>query len=156
MTNREIVLADVNTDGLFLKKYPEFQDDYEIVMSAVIQNGLALQYVNQNLKCNSDVIITAMNQNVYDFDFIPNKVYGDVKIMHEIVKIDGFALRYASDDIRGNREIVIDAIKQEPFSLRYVTNKLHEGREIVQMAVKQLYDLHHKNCVMIEKLFLMQ
>ena len=121
MTDRTVVLVDVKTNSILLKKYPQFKDDLElviyavkqqgyalkyaskslqsnleIVLFAVKQNGLALEYASYDLQCNIDVILTAMNQNKYAFEYIGKEVYYDHIMMHSIVKIYDVALCYAS------------------------------------------------------------
>ena len=66
---RKAVLETVSKNGRELENFPEFQDDREIVMAAVSQHGMALEYADDVLKNNHDIIETACTQNPLSFQF---------------------------------------------------------------------------------------
>ena len=46
--------------SLNLEKYTKFQNDKEVVLAAVQQNGYALYYASKELKDNKEVLLTAV------------------------------------------------------------------------------------------------
>ena len=56
------------------------------------------------------------------------------KQLLEVVKQDGWALRYASAALKDDREIVLEAVKQNGDALYYASAALQDDREIVDCA----------------------
>ena len=64
-TNRDMVLKAVQENGLALEyASDELKDDVEIVITAVNNNGLALMYASDELKKDNDIIRAAVSENV--------------------------------------------------------------------------------------------
>lgn len=61
--DRLLVLYIVATDGLLLEHLAEFSADREVVYIACRNNGLALQYADENLKDDIQMIKWAMKEN---------------------------------------------------------------------------------------------
>ena len=48
--------------GIDLEKYKKFQNDKEVVLAAVQQNGYALQYASKELQNDREVVLAAVKQ----------------------------------------------------------------------------------------------
>lgn len=46
---RNVVINEVKMDGMKIKEYPQFQDDDEIGLLAVEQNGLAIEHLSERV-----------------------------------------------------------------------------------------------------------
>jgi len=84
--------------------------DKTLVMTAVNQNGLSVQYAHPDLR-------------------------DDVDVMMRAVQKDGLALAYASDRLKDNAGIVRAAIRSNPDALKYASKKLQDDKTTVLMAV---------------------
>ena len=104
------VLRFVKGNGLNLQHEPRFRIDRSIVLEAVTQNGLALEYASRALRADRDVVLQAAKQN-------------------------GYALEYAADVLRSDREVVLQAIRQNPHSLEWASIVLLGDREVIREAV---------------------
>jgi hypothetical protein len=58
-----LALYIVSVDGMLLEELQEFNSDMEVVYKALQNNGLALEFVAENLRRNPDVIRWAMKEN---------------------------------------------------------------------------------------------
>ena len=65
--DREIVLIAVTQNGYVLKyASKELQNDREIVLDAVTQNGRALKYASKELQNDREIVLTAIQHNYED------------------------------------------------------------------------------------------
>lgn len=62
-----LVLYIVSIDGMLLEELSEFNSDGEVVYIALRNNGLALEFAADHLRCNSKVIRWAMKENSQAF-----------------------------------------------------------------------------------------
>ena len=61
----EIVMAAVTQNGMALQFAAEFlRGNREIVMAAVASDGMALQFASHELKKDDDVVLAAVMQNI--------------------------------------------------------------------------------------------
>ena len=74
-------LKKIKKDGLELNNFKELQNDKEVVLAAVQQNGLALEFASDKLKADRKVVLAAVQQN-------------------------GNALKLASQQLKNDRELV--------------------------------------------------
>ena len=65
----------------------DVRDDREVVMSAVSQDGWALEFASDELRADRDIVLAA-------------------------VKHEGYPLKYASKELQGDREVLMAEIKQ--------------------------------------------
>jgi hypothetical protein len=94
MDEKTRVMATVSEDGLWLAGAQRLKANRAIVMAAVKQNGMALQYASKPLQANRNVVLAAVKQN-------------------------GFALRIASMAMRSDRAIVDAAVAQNKQALQF-------------------------------------
>jgi hypothetical protein len=97
-----------------------FINNFEIVIAAVTQDGLALQYASEELKSDFEIVIAAVKQN-------------------------GLSIRFASDELQNNLTIIINAIAQDscavwdlPFELYATFKEILENAETNN--IKYFYD----------------
>ena len=64
----------VSISKLTLKLLQEHQDNKDVVLAAVLQNKLALEYASKRLKANKNIILTSLHQNLDAIKFVPNKL----------------------------------------------------------------------------------
>ena len=131
-TDREVILADVHSNGLALKYANKFKTDKEVVLTAVKQNGIALQYASEDLTANKEVVLTAVHNNGLALQ-CANKFKTDREVILAAVQQNGLALEYA-DKFQIDKEIVLAAVQQNGYALEYAY-RFQRNREIVLAAV---------------------
>jgi hypothetical protein len=91
------------------------EEDYEMVLAAVKQYGVALQYAPYNLKNNRKIVLAAVNQ-------------------------DGEALQYASEQLKFDREIILAALLQSNWgALKYASEELSLDSHFVLTMIVLVY-----------------
>ena len=156
--DKEVVIAAVKQNGWVLRLAKELQRDKEVVIAAVKQNGLALQYASRDLQHDKEVVIDAINSNGKCIEFlspeilveiafyafkenenlihIPRTLRDNTAFMQEIVKVNGFALRYA-DALKADRDAVLHAVKQNGLALQFASKDLRMDEDIVLAALEK-------------------
>ena len=100
-------IHDAVRDGYSLKYVPEkFQDDYDIVETAVLKSGLNLEYASHRLKNNGEIVV-------------------------EAVYVDGKALQFASRRLQNKKIIVKDAVLNNGIAFQYATPKLRDDENFI-------------------------
>ena len=159
--NLASAIAAVKGHGISLRRLKEFQNNSEVVMAAVNENGYALRFASKTLKGDRTIVIEAVKQNwrailyatdelknnnnfVLDcIDYSPNtlqyassKLYDNADFMLSAVNKNAHLLYYASNKIKSNPEIVTAAVKKDGYSLQYASSALKDDPEIVIHAIK--------------------
>ena len=79
-------------------------------MTAVAQEGWALQHAAEQLRGDHEVVMTAVAQN-------------------------GHALQSATEELRGNREVVMTAAGQNGYAVQHAADELRGDKEIMEVAL---------------------
>ncbi len=157
--DREDALARVSFDGMNLQLCQSFNNDIEIVMTAVQQNGAALQYASNELKRNKQIVLAAVSQHdlvmnlskkqFFYIDSVRKHIAGsalkyafpdlqqDKEVVLAAVTANGMALDYASTDLKQDKEIVLAAVTANGMALDYASTNLQQDEEVVLAAVAQ-------------------
>ena len=96
-------------------KKRSYRADKEVVLVALStgeNSGCLLQFVDDKLKSDKDVVMAA-------------------------VKNDGVALKFADRGLRNDQDIVVAAVAQNGCALQYASDNMRRQKEIVMLAVGQ-------------------
>ena len=112
--NRKIVLCAIRQTGGRAFEYagPMLRcNDREIVLEAVTRNGFNLQHTSWDFQDDYDVVLAAVKQTPYAFEYagLQARAYKDIVL--EAVRRKGSNLQYTSMELRNDREIVEAAIE---------------------------------------------
>jgi hypothetical protein len=132
--DREVVLAAVAQDGLALEY--SLTEDREIVLTAVAQNGDALGYVSGQLQSDRQVVLAAVGQDGLALGYVP-ELCEDQEVVLAAVSQNGLALKYASEDMQSDKEVTLAAVKQRGTALYYTSEEVRSERQLVLAAVRQ-------------------
>lgn len=136
--NRELFLLAVvkDTTGLIFRDLAsnDAKSDVEIVIAALKNNGMMLEFVDHSLKRNLNIVRIAVCQNPYSIEF--SDIKNSEILFSQVVSIDGCLLRYGDLSIRKNRNIVLAAVTQKGDALQYAHSSLRKDRQVVLRAVK--------------------
>ena len=134
----------------FLRVNEALRDDREIVLHAVIKDGLALEYASQRLRDDPNIVLPAVTQNGLSLQYASPRLLADDEIVLQAVRKDGLALEYARQRPRDNPTIVLAAAKQNGSSFAFASDRLRRDAATVLAA----FDLYNRilNFVNIKKL----
>ena len=102
---REVHLEEI-IFGLKLKKFKrDLRANKNIVMTAVKQNGMALEYALGKTLTDEKIVTTACQQNGLALTFIP-KMANNQRVVIAAVKQNGFALELAAPAQANKKHVV--------------------------------------------------
>ena len=79
-------------------------------MQAIKENGRALQFANELLKNDKEVVM-------------------------EAIKLKGWALEYTSESLKNDKNVVMLAVKKTGNALQYASESLKNDMDVVKMAI---------------------
>lgn len=131
----------VSRKGIYIKKVPQEYLNKDIILLAVENNGLVLNYIPDKYKDIEDVVLTAINQNLYAIEFasIEQKKNRNI-IIRVIEKMNNSKiLMYIDPSFHNDKELMLLAIKNDSKNnvLAYVSDNLKDDFDIVFAAVKK-------------------
>ena len=109
--DQEIVLAMVNNDGDALEfASDELQNDQEIVLAAVSNEGLALQFAWDELKNDREIVLAAANNDGDASEFALDELQNDREIVLATANNNGCAFQFALEELRSNIHFIVSAL----------------------------------------------
>lgn len=134
LTNRDFVIKLVALNGLFLEYVSdEFKCDLEVALAAVKSRGESFKFVSASLYQNKELIVLALKSS-YD-SFLPilpkldNHFFSDLDVMLPALKRSAQNLRFASPEIQDNEEIVGELIQRDVYAFRYASPRIKNSKE---------------------------
>jgi hypothetical protein len=96
----------------------------EVVLAAVKQNGLALQFAAHGAASDQEVVMEAVRQNGRALFWADPERQADKTIVLEAVRQHGLALADASEDLRSDPDVVLEAVRHTPAAIEYTSPAL--------------------------------
>jgi len=92
------------------------KDNYEIVLNAVRQEGVSLEYASDRLKDNREIVVEAIKNSEYAFRYASERLKNDISIILDAVKSSkyGDIFRMIPDHLKSlkeNYEFAVKAVK---------------------------------------------
>ncbi|MCH9689476.1 MAG: DUF4116 domain-containing protein [Gammaproteobacteria bacterium] len=123
--------------GVLAMLSDEHQDDKDLVLAAVENYGLALQFASGELKNDFDVVLAAVTQDPNAIQFASEALQEDDEILSALPE-DNLAIPYAfSEEDNNNKTIVLAAVQEAGGLLAYASEELRADKNIVWAAVTQ-------------------
>jgi len=123
--DREIIMAVLPHKGLYVKDIPQRVVDKEIALTAVRQDGLALQHLPTKWQKDNDVIMAGVQQNGLALQFCGSKKSGS-KSKHSDPEVPPRCAQ---------RDLVWAALQQNPRALQFASDELCEDEEIAHFVM---------------------
>ena len=126
-------LLEHTSDKLKKKEY------LRLMKKFVRKDGKALQFVSEELKKDSDFVLTSVMNDGKALQFVSKELQEDSETYRKIVltsvRNDGNALQFVSKELQEDSEIVLASVKNDGNALELVSEKLQEDRETYKKIV---------------------
>jgi hypothetical protein len=128
-------------------------DNKECMLQLVTKFGEMIQYVSDRLKCDTEMIRTAIVSDCNNLQYVPDcsKYYSDLIVQNHIRAVafskDIHALKYASDTIRSDLSFFIQLMEEKLECLLYLSDSLKNNK----IVIEQLYELNNESIVFASK-----
>jgi CxxC motif-containing protein len=134
--DKEVVMVAVHENGEALQHASdELKADKEVVITAVKSSGDALYYASDELKADKEVVIAA-NPLWAALQHASDELKADKELVLTAIKNDSGALQYASDELKADKEVVMAGVKSSGGALQHASDELKADKEVVMTAVK--------------------
>lgn len=111
-------------------------------------------YLLGNFLADKEIVIAAMQNYALSLEFVPDQLRADKEVVLAAVQQNGRALAYASEELRGDKAVVLAAVQKFGNALRYASEALKGDEEVVLAAVQENRDvLKYSNGVIQDRLF---
>ena len=132
------MLRRVREDGLQLRDASDvLRADREVVLAAVRQNGLALQFARHKLRTTDrDVVLAAVRQNGLALQFVDAGLNFDRDgVALEAVQRTGGALQYVSGYLRYDKAFIFAVVRENVYAFKYAPPEWKTDKEVCLEAV---------------------
>lgn len=125
-TTRWQALACVRANGLSLEGCAGFNNDYEVVLAAVQQNAMALQFASSQKRATRELVLAAVTLNGHALQYASNDLRGEADIVCTAVQVFGECLEHVSGTLKNNqndgryRDLFLKALETNAYVMPYV------------------------------------
>ena len=131
-------MAAVKQHGTALNYADEtLTQDKEVVWAAIKKDGAAFQYAHENLKNEVTFISKALEINGHILMYLAENFRQDPKLVLTAVRQNGWALMHAKDDLKKDRNFILEAVEANGNALKYADDSLKKDKAIVLAAINQ-------------------
>jgi len=141
VNDRDMMLLAVRQNGSSLVFAKQFQNDDEIVLAAVTNEGTALRQADPRLQNDPRIVRAAVTSKPTALEYASPELQNDPSIVLVAVRGDSYqkgrepALKYASEPLKSHRPIILAAVGANPEALQYTD--FSSDREIILTAVRK-------------------
>ena len=137
LTGKQRAVAYVSRNGGELLNFPAFKDDYDVVMTAVRQNGLSLQFASERLRDDFHVVIAAVQNKGHAIAYASPNLRMKKGVCWAACMNDGLAIVYINQNMRDDKDVALAAAMSNGHSVRFLSEKTMENQEIALAAISE-------------------
>ena len=113
--NKEVVLAAVRNDGFsFLYASARLKDNKELVLTGVRKYGLSLSCASARLKNNKEVVLAASTNDRRSLKYASKILMSDQEFINQLKLSDVDVFKFCHCSIRKHKDIYLPALKKNP------------------------------------------
>lgn len=132
-TNNKEVMLDffnqriLNPQSLQNLQYvsDDLKDDLEVVMSAIKQDPLNLQFAGKRFKEDKNLAMLAL-QNKGSLEFLSEELKNDREVVLLALKNNGSQLQFASNRLKNDKDMVVIACESDLKNIQYASLEIRE------------------------------
>lgn len=140
--NMKMGLVPMKLQLFAADKHEEYDEDNDnIVLAAVQQNGMALKHASARLQDQEDIVLAAVREYAYAIAYASPRLRKKPEIILAAMCGDPSLVERVSDKIRyaivNNRKAMLEVIQQNGRAVLYVGDSLKKDHELYHNAVHQ-------------------
>lgn len=137
ITNKQEAIAAVSKNGLQLEFCSEeLQNDLDVVIEAILNSPIAIQYASPRIRQNRQVALIAAKLNGNILSYLTEGLRKDKELVLTAVSNHGLALRFAPT-FANDKQIVYTAVTNMSSALQFASAEFKDDYELVKMAVSE-------------------
>lgn len=151
--DREVVLTAVRKDGRALERASiRLTEDRWVVLAAVRNDAGALLHTDDGLLRDFDLMLAAVTTNRFAFRHASPSLKNDAEFVGEVVRMYPTLLGVASKAARRDRDIVLAAVKLDASALMYADASLRSDDAFVDLLLELYGSFGAKRQMYVSKL----
>ena len=136
--NREVILTAVSQNGMNMQfAHETMKRDREVILAAVTQNGMAVYFAHKTMKSDREVILAAVTQNGMAVQFAHETMKSDREVILAAVTQNGMAIKYASKIFKTDRIVILAALSKYARALGWADKTLSGDKQFALEAAAQ-------------------
>jgi hypothetical protein len=136
MSDKQRATAAVSYNGDQLQDFPAFKDDYDVVITAVRQSGVSLQFASSRMCDDFDVVLAAVQNAGHALAYASTNLRMNKGICWAACVNYGSSLVYMNEHMRGDIDIALAAARSDGDSVRFLSEKTMENEEIALAGIR--------------------
>ena len=129
-----MVLEAVRNNGIALEYASDtLRADQEVVLEAMVKfvgSDSPLQFANIKFTSDPGKMLEALKIDVETIEYADKGLFNDHNFILNAIKIDETCLEYADEKLWGDREFVVEAMKLDPYNLEFASEELKNDPEL--------------------------
>jgi hypothetical protein len=101
------------------KKFKDSEDKKLFYKEFIKQHGLGLQFADEDLKKDEEVVLNAIKQDGLAFQFADAQLRKDKKFILQAIKKSVVAFQFADEQLKNDEEFILQAIKENIAEFQY-------------------------------------
>lgn len=127
--------AELMANETSLDKLSEDQRNNEyIVLTAVRQEGVQLQFASEQLRNSARVVAVAATNNVHALQYADPQLLSDPNFMLRVIHINPESMKYAASALREEMSFVEEAVKLNAPSFVWIDKRLQSDMNLIAFA----------------------
>lgn len=110
--------------------------DRALLLTMVKSDGLALDFVSDELKNDKEFVYWATLENPAALEFASAAIKGDRGFVTDLIAKSPGIFQYASEDVRSNRTVALSVINKKPEMVNYLAGPLIGDNELSALAME--------------------
>lgn len=132
--NADIVFACCMVDGSILEFCPQYHANRSIALAALKSYGYALFFVAEKLKCDFEIVDTAVENVGMAMTYAAEELKDNEEIVQKATRNNALVFALASYRLRANRPFCLDIVRQNGRAYEFVVHR--HDRKLAMAAVK--------------------
>lgn len=138
--NPDFVDVLVRWQPNMLQHAPDLQSNCGIVLTAIRQNGSALQYASKKLRSDPEVVSAAVEQRADAFVYASDKLREDPNFVQKLMQRNERVLSYASDKLRSDPKFMLALVRKNESFLLHASDTLRADKSFILTVVAEQGD----------------
>jgi hypothetical protein len=121
------------TPGAFQFASDRLKSDEDVILKGIVYNKDVWGHVPEQLRCNKEFLIKAIEINYVAFYF--NPLLKDIDFVFEAIKINGNAFKCLPIDFQNDKSFVLEMLKHNESIYEHLPDNLKTDKEIILEAL---------------------
>lgn len=136
--DKKVILAALSTGSGAFKHIPEsLKNNRDFVLDLISQEICSIHFndLSDQLKADDEIMLALIKKDPACLEFAPQYQNNKIVVL-ELVKKNGYVIRFASDALKQDPEVVKAAVSSSHYALAEVAPQFRNSKEIILLAVR--------------------